>query len=253
MSQRRPLVVANWKMHYGIEDSLKFVTEYARLVKQDYPAEVVICPPFTSLYTMSVALAETAIQFGAQNCHQENSGAFTGEISADFLKEIGCTFVIIGHSERRHIFGETDAVISLKVSRVIEKQMKPIFCVGETDSERELQKTFDVITRQLETGLQNLNRDDVASLVIAYEPVWAIGTGKTATSSQAAEVHGFIRNWFGKKFGTSHAEELRILYGGSIKPSNFKELLAQPDIDGGLVGGASLKTQDFLSLVCQTA
>lgn len=251
MSQRRSLIVANWKMHHGIEDSLKFVTEYARLVKQDYPAEVVVCPPFTSLYTLSVALAETNIQFGAQNCHQENSGAFTGEISADFLKEIGCTYVIVGHSERRHVFGETDSVIALKVARVIEKQMKPIFCVGETDAERETQKTFDVITRQLEIGLHNVNREDVAHLVVAYEPVWAIGTGKTATPSQAAEVHGFIRNWLGKKFGTSYAEELRILYGGSIKPSNFKELITQPNIDGGLVGGASLKPQDFLSLICQ--
>lgn len=247
--KRTPLVVANWKMNHGIADTIKFYTEFSRATLPEN-VEVVICPPFTSLYTLSVAIGESAgIMLGAQNCHYKANGAYTGEVSVEFLKELGCQFVIVGHSERRHIFHEDDKLISKKLGQALYQGLSPIFCVGEMENDRKAGKTFDIIGAQLEMGLHNCDKDQVAQIVVAYEPVWAIGTGNTATSDQAQEVHRFIRRWISDHFGTSYAAEVRILYGGSVKPDNINKLMAQPDIDGVLVGGASLKPKDFVEII----
>ncbi|OVE81586.1 triose-phosphate isomerase [bacterium K02(2017)] len=247
--QREPLVVANWKMNNGLEDTIKFITEFGRSTLPE-SVEVVICPPFTSIYTLSVALGEDSeLKIGAQNCYHEKSGAYTGEISADFIREIPCEYVIVGHSERRQIFKEDNELLQKKLIRVIEAKLTPIYCVGETLDEREADKTFDVIKDQLEQALLKFDKDQISEMVFAYEPVWAIGTGKTATPELAQEVHAFIRKWIGKNFGTSYAELPRILYGGSVKPENASALMAQPDIDGALVGGASLKPEDFVEII----
>ncbi|MBU0506985.1 MAG: triose-phosphate isomerase [bacterium] len=251
MTQKKPLIAANWKMNHVVDEALKFLTEMkCSLVTQEENATIVICPSYTALYAMGVALQDdNTINLGAQNCHFEDSGAFTGEVSTDFLKEVGCDYVIIGHSERRHIFGETDEMINKKLHKVFEKGMIPIFCVGETEQEREEGKTFTVIENQLKQGLKGLLKDQIAAMAIAYEPVWAIGTGKTASPEQAQEVHNFIRKEIAKNFGTSYAADSHILYGGSVKPSNIKDLMVMEDIDGALIGGASLKSKDFLEII----
>lgn len=247
--KRRPLIIANWKMNHGIEDSIKFMAGFTKK-KLPENIDIVICPPFTSLYTMSITLSEfKAVMLGAQNCHAESSGAFTGEISVDFLEEIGCQYVILGHSERRHIFKESDEFLQKKLKHVLRSTLNAVFCVGETESEREAGKTFEVIKRQLSSATTDEYKDELARLVIAYEPVWAIGTGKTATPLQAQEVHHFIRKWFQEEFGLSLATELRILYGGSVKSTNTKELISQEDVDGFLVGGASLEAESFCHII----
>lgn len=248
---RKPLIAANWKMHLGVEESLKFITHFTRQPISFAQVDVAICPPFTSLYTASVALQGTEIHLGAQNCHWEDSGAFTGEVSPVFLKDLGCRYVIVGHSERRHIFRETDNEIAKKLAKATEHFLTPIFCVGETDEERRAGKAFEVLSRQLKDGLALLEREQIGKMVIAYEPVWAIGTGLTATPAQAQEAHAFIRNTISKNFGTSFGLEVRILYGGSVKPDNIRTLMHEADIDGALVGGASLKPEVFLDMVRQ--
>lgn len=245
---RRNFVAANWKMHHGVEDAIKF---FALLKRQPFllqDIDIVVCPPFTSLYSSSITIQETEIKLGAQNCHWEDAGAFTGEVSAVFLKELGCQYVIVGHSERRHVFGETDDKIALKLAKVLEHALRPIFCVGETETQRSSGQTFDVVGQQLEKGLEKIDKERAESLVIAYEPVWAIGTGKNATAREAQEVHKFIRERLGKKFGTYAGNLIRIVYGGSVNPDNIAGIVAEPDIDGALIGGASLDADKFLDM-----
>lgn len=249
--KKRPLIIANWKMNHGVEDSIKFM---AGFTKKRLPenVDVVICPPFTALYTMGITLSEIkSVVLGAQNCHAESSGAFTGEISTEFLEEMDCRYVLIGHSERRHIFGEADEFLQKKLARVLHTNLIAVYCVGETEAERDAGKTFDVIKRQL-NAITMEPADELSRLVIAYEPVWAIGTGKTATPAQAQEVHHFIRKWIQEKFGLARAAELRLLYGGSVKADNTKELMSQEDIDGLLVGGASLKADSFCDIITRS-
>lgn len=250
---RKTLIAANWKMNLGVEDSLKYFSHLTRGPLSFANVDIVICPPFTSLYTASVALQETSVVLGAQNCHFEDSGAFTGEISAAFLKELTCQYVIIGHSERRQIFKETNADIAKKLRRVLDSEMTPIFCVGETEAERKAEETSKVVEAQLREGLGKIDRSEIEKIVIAYEPVWAIGTGNTATPAQAGEVHAFIRNYLVKHYGTAFAAAVRIIYGGSVKPDNIRTLLREPDIDGGLVGGASLSPEHFMDIVRESA
>ena len=209
------------------------------------PVGVLLCPPFTALNEVADAIAGTKILLGAQNMHWEEKGAFTGEISASMVKDAGCSHVIIGHSERRQLFGETDETVNKKIKAALAAKLEPVMCVGETEQQREAGKTESVIERQVRAGLADLNPDQMSDIVIAYEPVWAIGTGKNATPGQAQDVHGLIRNLIVEIFGKQTAEPLLILYGGSVKPDNATELMTQPDINGALVGGASLNADSF--------
>ncbi len=238
---RKPFIAGNWKMNHTVKGAVSFFKEFIPLVK-DSDKDILLCPNYTCLSESAKLVEGTNVKLGAQNMCFEKSGAFTGETSALMLKEVGCEYVILGHSERRHIFHEPDEIINKKVKAALKNKLKPILCIGETLEQREQEKTFDVITKQLNVGLFEI--DDLSEVTVAYEPVWAIGTGKTATPEQAQEVHAFIRKKLGK-----HGETTRILYGGSVKPGNVKELMAQPDIDGALVGGASLKAGDFAKIV----
>jgi len=211
--------------------------------------DVVVCPPFTSLHGAGPAVEGSLVKLGAQNMHPEPSGAFTGEISAPMLRDLFVTHVILGHSERRTHFGETDAFINLKVLSALKNQLRPILCVGETLAEREAGSTLKVVQTQTERALEGVGKDLISSIIIAYEPIWAIGTGRNATADQAQEVHAFIRGLLTKLFTDAAAQRVRILYGGSMKPANAAELLAQKDIDGGLIGGASLEARSFLDLI----
>jgi triosephosphate isomerase len=211
--------------------------------------DVVVCPPFTALEGASRVLEGTAVKLGAQNMHPELNGAFTGEVSAPMLRELFVTHVILGHSERRAYFGETDAFVNQKVLTAIKNQLRPILCVGETLAEREAGATLRVVQTQVERGLEGVGRETAGGIVVAYEPVWAIGTGKVATAAQAQEVHAFIRSLLVKLLGEAVAQRARILYGGSMKPANAAELLGQGDIDGGLIGGASLEARSFCDLI----
>lgn len=247
----RPLIVANWKMNHGVSETFKFLTHLNRLELAAETVDIVICPPFTSLYTLSVALSESGskVAWGAQNCHFEDAGAFTGEISADFLKEVGCSYVILGHSERRHGLGESNDFIGAKVGKVMEKSMTPILCVGETLAQRDAGNALRIVEEQLNGCLKAVERHDLEKLVIAYEPVWAIGTGRNATPAQAQEMHHGIRSWLGHKYGRAYAGGVRVLYGGSVKPDNTQSLMAQDDVDGALVGGASLNAETFREIL----
>ncbi|MCP4405353.1 MAG: triose-phosphate isomerase [bacterium] len=246
---RTPIIAGNWKMNTVLDDAKALVQELKGLVSDVQDVEVVVCPPFISLGAVQEIIKESNIQLGAQNVYWEKSGAFTAEVSAPMLKSVGCTYAIIGHSERRSYFGETDETVNKRTFAALEEGLKPIVCVGETLEERESDKTFDVIEQQITGGLANLTQEQMASIVIAYEPVWAIGTGKTATKEQAQEVHAFIRKLLAELFGEATAEATRIQYGGSVKAENATELMAQPDIDGALVGGASLKAASFEGIV----
>lgn len=246
---RQPLIVGNHKMNYTWRESQELITELKPLVAHVKEVEVAVCPPFTSLMVVAQELSGTPIKLGAQNMHQGESGAYTGEISASMLKALGCQYVILGHSERRHYFKESDDVIHAKTRAAVTAGLRPIICVGETLDQRQSEQTREVIERQLVGALQGLAVEELADVVVAYEPVWAIGTGHTASPEQANEVCGFIRGLAAKLAGTSIASNLRILYGGSVKPHNIKELMACSDIDGALVGGASLKAQDFAAIV----
>ena len=244
---RQPMVAGNWKMN-GSSDSVKELMSGIKAGIGGANAEVVVCPPFVYIPSVADAIADSGIKLGAQNMCDQDAGAFTGEVSGPMLKDVGCEYVIIGHSERRAMYGETDEVTAIKYGAVLKNGLKPIFCIGETLEEREQGITEQVVGRQIDAIL---NSDGVASLanaVLAYEPVWAIGTGKTASPEQAQEVHAFIRNKIAEQDKVI-AEGLRILYGGSMNPANAAELRSQPDIDGGLIGGASLKAADFL-VIC---
>ena len=244
---RKPLIAGNWKMHKTVPEAVSLVKELKELLTEIKDREVLVCPPFTAIYAVKSEIEESPIKLGAQNMFYEEKGAFTGEISPLMLKDLGCSYVILGHSERRHIFGETDKLINKKVASAVDHGLVPILCVGELLEERESGKTKNVVERQLLEGLKGLKEGD--EFVIAYEPVWAIGTGKTATPEQAQEVHGFIRELLAENFGREKAERVRILYGGSVKPENIKGLMEMPDIDGALVGGASLKAASFAKIV----
>ncbi|MDB6094160.1 MAG: Triose-phosphate isomerase [Verrucomicrobia bacterium] len=249
MTHRRKLIAGNWKMNKTAADGAALVTELVGTIGKITDVDVVVCPPFTALESVARAIDGSTVKLGAQNLHPESSGAFTGEISAPMLRALFATHVIVGHSERRSLFAETDAFINLKVLAALKNQLRPILCVVESLAEREAGATLKVVQTQLEAGLQGVSKEQMANLVIAYEPVWAIGTGKVATTDQAQEVHAFIRGLLTKLFTEPVAQRVRILYGGSMKPANAPELLAQKDIDGGLIGGASLEARSFVELV----
>lgn len=246
---RKPLLAGNWKMNTTSTEAVQLVTDLKKLVDGVNDRDILVCPPFTAICEVSNALRDSVIMVGAQNVFWEEKGAFTGEVSAQMLKSVGCTYVIIGHSERRQYFGETDETVNKRVHAAIKHNLKPIVCVGETLEQREKNETLKVIEKQIRGGLKELSVVSCQLLVIAYEPVWAIGTGKTATPEQAEEVHAFIRKLVGEIFGKETADQVRILYGGSMTPDNVKTLMSQPDIDGGLVGGASLKADSFAKIV----
>jgi triosephosphate isomerase len=246
---RKKVIAGNWKMNMDLHQSQKLVSEIINGLGKDNKAEVILCPPFTSLNEVNFLLKGTRVKLGAQNMYYEESGAYTAEISADMLKSVGCEYVILGHSERRVIFNESDELINKKIKTALSKELKPIFCIGELLEQREKGETMKVVSSQIEKGLEGITPEQMKNIIIAYEPVWAIGTGKTATPQQAEEVHSFIRELVAKKYSTSVAENLIIQYGGSVKPDNSGELLSQKDIDGALVGGACLKADSFLSII----
>ncbi len=248
-SQRKYLIAGNWKMNKTAADGVALINQITAEVGKVTEVNVAVCPPFTGLESAAKALEGTQVQLGAQNMHNEASGAYTGEISAQMLRHLFVSYVILGHSERRTYFGETDAFINKKVLVALENNLKPILCVGETLAEREGNKTLQVVTTQMEGGLVGVTAAHAESLVIAYEPVWAIGTGKTATPAMAQEVHALIRSLLTKQLGAAAAAKVRILYGGSMKPDNAEALLAEKDIDGGLIGGAALEAKSFVKLV----
>ena len=243
---RKAIIAGNWKMNKTPSEGVKLIEELKPLVA-DADCDVVVCVPATDIYAVGQALKGSNIKLGAENVHWAESGAFTGEISADMLLELGVEYVIIGHSERRQYFGETDETVNKRTLTALNKGLIPIVCVGETLEEREGNKTEEVLKTQLTDGLKGI--EDLTKIVIAYEPVWAIGTGKTATSEQANETIGFIRKTLGELFCEECASKVRIQYGGSMKPSNAKELMAMEEIDGGLIGGAALKAVDFSGIV----
>jgi triosephosphate isomerase len=243
---RRKFVCGNWKMHKTAAEAALLVRELRARLNTN--VQIAVAPPFTALASVKSALQGSPIQLFGQNCHHEKQGAFTGEVSAAMLAELGCDGVILGHSERRQLFGETDEGVNKKLKAAFEAQLHPIVCVGETLAEREANKTWEVVARQLRGALAGFSAEQLTKLTLAYEPVWAIGTGKVATTAQAQEVHGQIRGLL-RELGKDVAEQVRIQYGGSVKPENAADLLAQPDIDGALVGGASLKADDFARIV----
>ena len=249
MSSRTPLIAGNWKMHKTGFQAVEAASQLKRLVNRARDVEVMIAPTFTALYQVAQALKGSTIALGAQNLYWEKQGAFTGEISSEMLVEAGCSHVIIGHSERRLFFGETDASINLKIRAALSASLIPVFCIGETEAQREAGKTFSVLDKQVRDGLKDFVFDDLSGLVVAYEPVWAIGTGKTASKEQAEEAHQFVRSLLDTLFGKPFASAVRILYGGSVKPDNVRALMEMPDIDGALVGGASLDPETFSKLV----
>jgi triosephosphate isomerase (TIM) len=246
---RKKLIAGNWKMNKSAADGVNLTADIAAEIGRETTVDIVLCPPFTALESVGRALEGHAIKLGAQNMHPGKNGAFTGEVSAEMLRGLFVTHVILGHSERRAYFAETDAFINQKVLAALANQLKPILCVGETLAEREAGSTLAVVQRQLEGGLQGVTKELITTAIIAYEPVWAIGTGKVATTAQAQEVHAFIRDLLTKLHGAPLAQKVRILYGGSMKPANAPELLAEKDIDGGLIGGASLEARSFIDLV----
>ncbi len=251
---RKPLISGNWKMHYNHFEAIQTVQKLAyRLEKDDYEfVDVSVHPPFTDIRSVQTTLYDQKgcqLIVGAQNCHWEEKGAFTGEVSVAFLPKLDVRYVIVGHSERRELFGETDEMVNKKVKAVLKFEMTPIMCVGETLEEREAGTTDDKVLGQVKAGLAGVKADQVAGLVIAYEPIWAIGTGKTATAEDAQAVCGAIRATVAEVFGKDAAAKVRVQYGGSVKPGNAAELMGQPDIDGALVGGASLDPDDFAKIV----
>ena len=250
---RTPLVAANWKMHKTVQEALAFSVDFRDRVEDIRDVDIVVAPPFTALHAVAEALANTPVQVAGQDVHPEPRGAFTGEISTDMLKEAGATHVIVGHSERRQLFGETDDGVNEKVRAALAAQLIPIMCVGETLAERESEETFAVLERQVSGGLASLSPAQAATLVIAYEPVWAIGTGRTATPQQAQEVHHRIRQHVASTMGDAVATGCRIIYGGSVKPGNAADLAAETDVDGALVGGASLDSESFADIVAKSA
>jgi triosephosphate isomerase len=249
MAERRPLIAGNWKMFKTCSEAVEAAGQLVKLVAMTSDIDVMIAPQFTALASVSDVVKESRVSLGAQNLFWETEGAYTGEISPVMLVSVGCKYVIIGHSERRQYFDETDETVNKRLKAAIENDLIPVLCVGESEKERESKETFSVLDKQIKKGIEGFSSDDLETLVIAYEPVWAIGTGKTATTEQAQEAHQFLRSLIEKSFGNVLARSIRILYGGSVKPNNIEELMAMPDIDGALVGGASLDPETFSKIV----
>ena len=249
---RVPFIAGNWKMFKTVAETTAYVKELRNLVRSVNDVTVVIAPPFTSVHAASEAARNSNVAVSAQNMSWEREGAFTGEISANMIKDAGAQYVIIGHSERRTLFGETDATVNRKTLAAIGAGLTPIVCIGEKLEQRELNETLDVLDRQIKAGLDSLSGEQVGSLVLAYEPVWAIGTGRTATPAQAGEAHAHIRSRLRQWFGGPAADTCLVLYGGSVKPDNTRDLMAQPDVDGALVGGASLDVRTFFDIISKS-
>ena len=249
---RTPFIAANWKMFKTVHEAVVFVKEFRSMVKDVDDVEIVVAPPFTAVHAVAEAARNTPIGVSGQNLHWEREGAFTGEISGAMLREAGADYVIIGHSERRRLFGETDETVNRKVVAAFANKLTPIVCIGETLEEREANQTADVLDRQIKNGLDAMTGDQVSALVIAYEPVWAIGTGRNATPAQAAEAHAHIRGRLRQWFGGAAADHCHVIYGGSVKPDNISELVVLPDVDGALVGGASLEVRGFFDIVARS-
>lgn len=251
MNVRRPMIAGNWKMNLNLQESAGLARTILKETADAEDVDVLVAPPFTALAAVKEVVAGTGVALGAQNMHWESSGAFTGEISPSMLVDAGCSHVILGHSERRTLFGETNEMVDRKLAAALQGGLTPILCIGETLEEREKGRTFEVIQEQLRESMKGpvQKKSIPSSLILAYEPVWAIGTGKTASPQQAQEVHRFIRQWLGDTFSGAAASEIRILYGGSVKPDNISELMGMGDIDGALVGGASLKAGSFVPIV----
>ena len=246
---RKPIIAGNWKLNKTISESRELATKLIKNLNRIEDREIVIAPVFTALSSVAEIIKTSPIQLAAQNCYPETTGAFTGEISPIFLKDAGCQYVIVGHSERRQILGETNSFINKKLTQILETNLKPILCIGETLEERESGRMLEILSAQIKGGLANLTVEQMAPIVIAYEPVWAIGTGKTASTDQAQEAHAFIRSLLQELFNEEVSAQTRILYGGSVKPNNVDSLMAEKDIDGALVGGASLQAKDFIRIV----
>ncbi|TKJ17733.1 triose-phosphate isomerase [Candidatus Woesearchaeota archaeon B3_Woes] len=246
---RKPLIAANWKMNLTVKEAVRLATSLKQKLKKVKNKEILLCPSFTALQEVNKAIKNSNIKLGAQDVCYKDKGAYTGEISPKMLKEFGCKYVIVGHSERRHIFNETDNIINLKLKNALKNKLNPILCVGETLTERKSNKTKKVIINQIKKGLKDVSKKDMKNVVIAYEPVWAIGTGKTSSPQDAQKSHNTIRNRINKIYSKGISKKIRILYGGSVTPDNSKELIAQPDIDGSLVGTKSLKAQDFSRII----
>ena len=246
---KKPLIAGNWKMFKTISEGLNLVNIIKAGVHTITECDVAICPPFTALAAIGEALRDTYIELGAQDMHHETEGAYTGEISPLMLKDVGCRYVILGHSERRAYFKETDELINKKVMAALKYNLIPIVCIGETLEEREARRAFEVVKQQFDHSLAELKEEEMERVVIAYEPVWAIGTGRTATPEQAEQMHSYVRRLLNEKYGDSVAARVKILYGGSVKPENTAQLMAKPHVDGALVGGASIKAEAFIQIV----
>jgi len=244
-----PFICGNWKMYKTVADAVKYVKEFRSLVKDISDVEIVVAPTFTALHAAFEAARNSNVVIAAQDLYWEREGAYTGEVSAAMIREAGAEYVIVGHSERRTLFDETDVTVNRKAIAAFGAGLTPIVCIGETLDQRERGETFDVLDRQIKVGLDGLTMEQMGLLVVAYEPVWAIGTGRAATPEQAQEVHAFIRNRIGASHGDAVGQTLRVLYGGSVKPDNAASLMSQPDIDGALVGGACLEAASFLGIV----
>jgi triosephosphate isomerase (TIM) len=246
---RIPFIAGNWKMFKTVQEAVFFTKELRVVVKDVDDVEIVVAPPFTAIHAVAEAARNSRIGVAGQDLHWEREGAFTGEVSGAMLQEAGAAYVIIGHSERRRLFSETDAAVNLKLAAALSNTLTPIVCVGETLEERERDETLAVLDRQIRDGLNHLTAAQVAELVVAYEPVWAIGTGRHATAAQAGEAHGHIRKRLRQWFGADAADHCHVIYGGSVKPDNIRELIAEPDVDGALVGGASLDVKSFADII----
>jgi triosephosphate isomerase (TIM) len=250
---RPPFIAGNWKMYKTVFETVTYIKEFRQLTQDVTGVEIVLAVPFTAVHAAAEAARNSNVGIGAQDVHWEAQGAFTGEISAAMLAEAGAEYVIIGHSERRTLFGDTDETVSRKLHAALAARLTPIVCIGETRAEREASRTFDVLRTQVDGSLRGVTADQLPQLVVAYEPVWAIGTGRHATPEQAAEAHAFVRDRLRDGWGVEAANQCQVIYGGSVKPDNIGDLIGQPDVDGALVGGASLDVQQFSAVVSQSA
>ena len=249
---RLPFIVANWKMHKTVHEAVVFVKEFRTMVKDIIDVEIVVAPPFTALHAVAEAARSSIVGVGAQNLHWEREGAFTGEVSAGMVREAGAEYAILGHSERRRLFNETEETVNRKLVAALGAKLTPIVCIGETLEERQTEQTMTVLDRQIRQGLDGLTGEQVGGLVVAYEPVWAIGTGHNATPEQAADAHAHVRSRLRQWFGGDAAELCHVIYGGSVKPDNIHELMMSSDVDGALVGGASLDIRAFFAIVARS-